>query len=176
MANQDLLSSILGRYTQGFRGFEAPETDRDFDTVANQVPSSDLAGSLADAFRSRDTPPFPDMLAGMFGRSSGTQRSGILGPLIATLGPQIAAQILARHGAPNRVSPQGIDPGEAEQVPEDAVREMAQEAERRDPSVMDRLADFYAQHPGVVKTLGALSLGYMLNRLAQRGRPRFGGL
>jgi hypothetical protein len=176
MSNQDLLGGILSRYAKGFRGGSSPETERDFDTVANQLPSSDLASALTDAFRSPETPPFPDMLANIFSRSGGRQRSETLGALIATIGPQIAGEILANHGSLSGVPAEGFDARAAEQMPEGAIRDMAEEAERRDASIMDRLGEFYAQHPGAVKALGAVSLGYILNRLAQREKSQFSGL
>jgi hypothetical protein len=74
------------------------------------------------------------------------------------------------------VPAEGFDARAAEQMPEGAIRDMAEEAERRDASIMDRLGEFYAQHPGAVKALGAVSLGYILNRLAQREKSQFSGL
>ena len=54
MNAMDILKPYLDRPT---------DTQEDFDEVARQVPSSALAGGLADAFRSDKTPDFGQMAA-----------------------------------------------------------------------------------------------------------------
>ena len=53
----------------------------------------ELSEGLAEAFRSSETPPFAQMLGGLFGRSDGQQRATILNQLIAAVGPQVLAQL-----------------------------------------------------------------------------------
>ena len=67
----------------------------------------------------------------------------------------------------NPVGQGPIRPDEAEHVPPAAVEELAAEAERKDPSVMDRLSHFYADLPGIVKTLGGLALTVAMAKVAQ---------
>ncbi len=61
-----------------------------------------------------------------------------------------------------------VTPEEAERIPPDTVRRLASAAEKQDPSVVDKISQFYAQHPTVVKALGAGALGSALSKLTGR--------
>jgi hypothetical protein len=65
---------------------------------------------------------------------------------------------------------QQITPERAELVPPDAVQQMAANAERKNPSIVDQVSQFYAQHPDVVKALGGAALAIMIQRIARRER------
>src|SRR5579863_9278733 len=60
---------------------------QDFEQVAQTASSSHLAGGLADAFRSNQTPPFAQMLSTLFSNSNGQQQAGILNHLLSAAGP-----------------------------------------------------------------------------------------
>jgi hypothetical protein len=62
-----------------------------------------------------------------------------------------------------------VTPEEAEQIEPEVVEEMAAEAEKKDPSIIDNVSDFYAQHPTLVKGLGAMALAFMMSRMAKGG-------
>jgi hypothetical protein len=187
------LGSVLQRY-QGANPMDAQDgVEDDFDMVAQQAPPQAIRGGLADAFRSEQTPPFPQMFGQMFGQSGGTQRAGVLNMLLRTLGPQILAGILARRmggGGGTGGSMGGgmgggglggilgdlmsgrkteVTPEEAEQIDPKVVEEVAAEAEKQDPSIIDNVSDFYAQHPTLVKGIGAAALAFMMSRLSKGG-------
>ena len=169
----DQLNNILRQYT-GVEAAQAPSTVHDdFDLFAQSAPQPLLADGLAEAFRSDQTPPFGQMIATLFGHSSGQQRAGILNTLISTLGPSIISQILARGGnSPlahllDRGQTQ-ISPQEAQRVSPEAVRDLAAHAEQKDSSIIDTLSNFYAQHPTLVKSLGAAALTVALAKIAER--------
>ena len=48
------------------------------------------------------------------------------------------------------------------------MSDIAQHAEKADPSVMDRIGSFYAKNPEVVKALGGTALAIALGRIANR--------
>jgi hypothetical protein len=56
----------------------------------------------------------------------------------------------------------------AAQVSDAQVREIAEAARQSDPSVLDRVGAYYAQHPDVVKVLGGAALAVALGQIAQR--------
>ena len=66
-----------------------------------------------------------------------------------------------------------MSPQQAEQIPTEAVEQLAREAEQRDPSVIDRVSDFYSEHPGLVKTLGAAALAVAMSGMAKQKRGLF---
>jgi hypothetical protein len=149
------------------------DTHTDFDEVARQVPPDVLGAGVADAFRSDQTPAFGDMVGQLFGNSSGQQRAGVLTQLIRALGPTVLSTIAG--GALGRLAQRGpgaaepsVTPSEADQVTPEQVREIAAAAEKKDSSVLDKVGDYYAQHPEVVKVLGGVALAVALGKMANR--------
>ena len=167
------LGDIFQQYTGSSAG-EAPSTVQDdFDQFAQHAPTGTLADGLASAFRSDQTPAFGQMIGDLFGQSNGQQRAGILNTLISTLGPTLVAQLLARRGASGLAGllnggQTEITPEEAQRVPPEAVQEIAAHAEKQDPSIIDTLSNFYAEHPTLVKTLGGAALAIAMASIAQR--------
>ncbi len=172
------LGGLLQQYA-GASAAQAPDTvDNDFDEIVQVAPRGAIADGLAEAFRSEQTPEFGQMAAQMFGQSTGNQRASILNTLIATLGPTLIAQLLGRKGGSSGLGgllegltgggqPE-ITPEQAEQISPEAVQDLATEAEKRDPSIIDQFSDFYAEHPTLIKTLGGAALAIALAKMAQR--------
>ncbi|MDQ3648939.1 MAG: hypothetical protein M3458_01415 [Acidobacteriota bacterium] len=170
------IGSMLQQYG-GAQANQAPNTvDNDFDQFAQAAPRSAMSDGLAEAFRSDQTPPFPNMLSQLFGQSSGTQRAGILNTLMGALGPTIMSQVLSRVGGGGGAGLAGllgggqseVTPEQAEQISPEAIQQIAAEAEQKDPSIIDRVSDFYSEQPALVKTLGAAALTVALAKIAQR--------
>jgi hypothetical protein len=158
------ISGLLGQYS-GANSQGAPdETEHHFSQVAGVAPRQEIAGGLNEAFRSDQTPPFPDMLSNLFGNSNGQQRAGLLNMLLGAAGPAMLGGVLGRYG----LNSQHVTPEEAERLPPEAAGEIARAAEKQDPSIIDRVSDFYADQPMVVKALGAGALAMILSRMANR--------
>ena len=64
-----------------------------------------------------------------------------------------------------------ISQADAERMSPTQVRDIAEEAEKSDPGILDRVGGFYAQHPDLVKMLGGAALAIALGRMANRN-PR----
>jgi hypothetical protein len=164
------LGGLLGQY------MDAQNPDRaeqDFDEVSRHAPRDAMAGGLAEAFRSDRTPPFANMLGQLFGNSNSNMKASLLNTLIAAAGPQVLSAILARHSgssAPKEINVQSghLSPEEADRVPAAAVEELADEAQKRDPNVIDQISDFYAEHPTLVKSLGAAALAVAMSHFAKQ--------
>jgi hypothetical protein len=167
------VTDILDKYGTA-RASEVPSSvEADFDRLSRHAPSATVSEGLAEAFRSNQTPPFANMLSQLFGRSPSTQKSDVLNTLVATLGPALVAQLLARHGASRaakelETGKAKVSPEVAEQVPEQSIAAVAAEAEKKDPSIVDRISKFYAEQPALVKTLGGLALTVAMAKVAQR--------
>ena len=180
------LGGVLQQYGASTRDVNDPAAENDFDQVSQVAPRDAIAGGLADSFRSSETPPFPSMLAQLFGNSSGTERAGILNQLLATLGPSLLAGGavgslggslggglggllggLTGGGQPH------VTPEQAQQIPPQAVEELARKAEQQDPNIIDRVSDFYAEHPTLVKGLGAAALAIAMRGMAKQKRGMF---
>ena len=163
----DQVGGLLQKYS-GASGSSPPQSAAsDFAKVAESAPPSALTSGLSAAFRSGNM-PFGEMISQLFAQSDATQRAGILGHLVAagpTAGSAGALEGLAAllPGARSAVSPE-----QAQQVPPEAVRELADAAAKSDPSVIDRASEFYAQHPTLVKSMGASALALIMSHLSQR--------
>jgi len=139
-------------------------TERDFDQVSQNAPQSHVASGLAEAFRSNQTPPFAQMLTTLFTNSNGQQQAGILNHLLGSAGPASGASILGGLlGGASQLTPE-----QAQQVPPESVQRLAEQAQNNDPSIIDKASSFYAQHPTLVKTLGAGSLALIMSHISQR--------
>ena len=166
------IGGLLQQYS-GAAAAQAPaNVDNDFEKVAQAAPQSTIADALAAAFRSDQTPAFGQMAAQMFGNSNGQQKAGILNTLIATLGPAVLAQLMSGRGSSVLGGLLGsgnreITPEQAEQISPDEVQHIAAEAEKKDPSIIDRFSNFYAEHPTLIKTLGGAALTIALAKIAE---------
>jgi hypothetical protein len=110
------------------------------------------------------------MLAALLARSSGSQRAGIVRMLLVAAGPQVLRHVLERFRRPEltRAAAGDITPEVAQSIPDEALQEVAVAAEKRDPSVIDRVSSFYAEQPQLVKTLGAAALTVALAHFANK--------
>ncbi|HEY2560786.1 MAG TPA: hypothetical protein VGI48_13870 [Caldimonas sp.] len=142
-----------------------------FDQVAQQASPQDLGSAVAAAFRSDATPPFGQMIGNLFGQSNPQQRAGILNQLVQVLGSgalsSIAGGTLANAvgGGAGSAAPATITPEQASQLSPSQVTAIAESAHKADPSILDRAGEFYAQHPQLVKGLGAAALAIALGKL-----------
>ena len=94
------IGDLLKQYQSGnATPANTPGVEQHFDQVAQAVPSSTLASGLAEAFRSGQTAPFPQMAAQLFANGNSQQQAGMLNGLLATLGPAMIAKFAG--GAPN---------------------------------------------------------------------------
>ena len=141
----------------------AANTEQDFEQVSQTASQPHLASGLAEAFRSNQTPPFAQMLGTLFSNSNGQQQAGILNHLLSSVGPGAASGMLGSLlGGASQVTPE-----QAQQVPPETVHQLAEQAEKNDPSIIDKASEFYSQHPTLVKTLGAGSLALIMSHMSR---------
>ena len=169
----DDLGDLVKRATSGEAS--TGEVHSAYDQVAQAVPQDTLSDGISHAFKSDQTPPFEQMVGGLFGQSNPDQKAGLLNQLLAALGPGAVDQVLGGTGG--GLGPlAGIAPGtsvtpqQAEQIPPQAVEVLARQAARKDPSIVDKAAGFYAQHPTLVKAIGAGALALLLSRISASRR------
>lgn len=164
---------ILEQYAQGGSTAADAHAGLHFDEVAAQAPREAVGGGIAAALRSGAGGSFASSVEQLFGSSNANQKAGVLSHLIQAVEPAVLSSMAG--GALARLLP-GISGG-ASPTPQDAdavspaqAGELAAAAEQRDPSVIDRVGSFYAQHPAVVKALGAAALAIAMNHMANRTR------
>jgi hypothetical protein len=169
----DQLGGLLQQYAGS--GQATQTTEQDFDNAANVAPREAMSQGLAEAFRSDQTPPFANMLGQLFANSSGSQRASILNTLIAAAGPALMSGALQSGGGMGSLggllgSRSEVSPQEAAAIPQQDIEELARTAEKHDPSIIDRVSEFYSEHPGLVKTLGAAALAVAMSGMTKEKR------
>ena len=138
-----------------------------FQQVAQSVDTTTLASGIAAAMRSNDTPAFPQMVSQLFSAGSSEQQSGMLNALMSALSPEQLAQIPALIPGLNPAAlAMGTTPASA--ISPDTVQQLAAHIEQRNPGIVDRMSAFYADHPGLVKTLGSAALVIAMRKIAER--------
>jgi hypothetical protein len=145
-----------------------------YDQISTAVPKSELAQGLAHAFKSDQTPAFEKMVSGLYSQSNDDQKAGLLNHVLAALGSGGLTQALAGAGGLGGLASVlgggSVTPQQAQQVPPEAVQVLAQRAAQKDPGIMDQAAGFYAQHPTLVKTIGAGALALLMSRISASRR------
>jgi hypothetical protein len=192
------LGNLLQQYMAGASGADNSRAEQDFERVTQAAPREAVAQGVTQAFRSDQTPPFAQMVGQMFGQSNPNQRASMLNQLIAAAGPSLIGMLAGRGGAGGMggggmggglgglggllggmlgggnggTTPPQITPEQAAQLSPEQVQDIAQKAEQENPGVVERMGDFYAEHPNVVKGLGGAALAIALAHMASNIQRR----
>jgi hypothetical protein len=167
------LGNLLQQYA-GSHPANPDQAENDFEQVSQNAPRADLAQGVTEAFRSDQTPPFSQMVGQLFNNSDSGQRAGMLNQLLGSIGPGVLSSIAGgalgslfggqgnNQGAAPRVTPE-----QASTMTPEQVQQIAEKAQQENPGIMDRMGEFYAEHPQLVKGLGGAALAIALGRMAQ---------
>jgi hypothetical protein len=172
----DQVGNLLKQYTSGGAAAQpAPDVHAHFDEVAQAAPSSSIAEGLSAAFKSDKTPAFGEMLTTLFNNSNGDQKAGMVNHLLSSVSPDTLKGLLSGTGLAGLAGMLGgsntqLTPEQAQQLSPEAVQQLAAHAEKTNPSVIDSISNFYAQHTTLVKTLGGAALTVALAKVAERQR------
>lgn len=140
-----------------------PEAQAQFQQIAQSAPPQVLSQGIADAFNSDHTPPFGQMVGHLFGHADNQQKTGIIGALLGSLGA-------AAHPALTQAGVDDASPTQATQMTPEQVQQIATQAKQANPGIVGTMSDFYAQHPVLVKSLGAAAMAIVLGRMRSPGR------
>lgn len=135
----------------------APEAREQFHQVVHSTPPEVLSQGLNEAFNSDQTPPFAQMVGHLFGHADDQQKAGIVSTLLGSLG----------GGTHPALAQAGINatPEQATQLSTDQVQQIASQAQQVNPGIVGQMSNFYAQHPTLVKSLGAAAMAIVLGRM-----------
>lgn len=124
-----------------------------FQQVASRVPHSELSSLLTNIFQSPETGTFGDNVSRMYGESNPQQQAGILNRLLNAIGDPGALSSLGLNlsGLGNSST---VTPEQAQQVSPDAVKEIANHAQRQNGGIVQQVGEFYSEHPQLVQALG----------------------
>jgi hypothetical protein len=167
------LDSLLKQYA-GTHPASPDQAENDFDQAAQNAPRSDLAQGVTEALRSDQTPPFSQMVGQLFNNGDSGQRAGMLNQLLGGIGPGALSSIaggalgsLFGGQGNNNAAASQLTPEQASTMTPEQVQQIAAKAEQDNPGIVDRMGEFYAEHPQLVKGLGGAALALVLGRMAQ---------
>ena len=169
------LGSLLSQFTGG--GNSANASDH-FQQVSQNASPDLLSQGLSAMFHSDQTPPFGQMAGQLFGQANPNQQAGMLNQLLSGMGPSVLASLVAGSGGgalsailgkltPGAAAPAAITPEQASQLTPEQVQQIASHAEQHSPGIIDKMSGFYAEHPGLIKTLGGAALTIALAKMAE---------
>ena len=163
------LVGIFDQYRNASVANPPQNVQQDYQRTVEAVPSSHLVDALGEAFRSRETPPFGQMVTSLFANSNPDQRAGILNHLLSAVGPgALGSLALGSLGGVLRGGKANISPEQAKLVSPEDVHQLAEHAEKQNPSIIDHASQFYSQHPKLVQALGAGSLALIMSHISKR--------
>jgi hypothetical protein len=167
----DQLSKAVGKQSGSGAQGPAENLHQGFDRVSQEAAPESIAAGLSHAFRSNETPPFGQMVSTLFRNGNPQQRTGLLSTLLSAAGPGLLGNFVGRSGGLGNLasafqSGQPISEAHAAQVSPEEVEELASHSERQNPSVVDHVSGFSAQHPNLVKTLGSGALSVVMSKIS----------
>lgn len=162
------LKGMLGQYTGASAAQPPQNVHADFDEAARNAPPETLAEGISHAFQSDQTPPFHQMVSQLYANGDPQQRTGLLNHLLSGITPGSLPATGALGGLASLLGGGGnnVTPSQAQQVPPQAVEQLAQHVHSQNPSIVDEISGFVSQHPGWVKTLGGGALTLALAKMA----------
>jgi cytochrome c553 len=167
------LGNLLQKYLNVPSGQANSDVSAHFDEIAQHAPPQVMGQGIADALRSDQTPELGQMVSDMFKRANPQQQAGMLNQILGSVNPGILGSLggalggLASQVGGGHVQ---ITPQQASEISPQQVQDLANHAEKQNPGIFDKLGDFYAQHPDLVKTLGSAALTIALAKMANRMR------
>ncbi len=170
------LGSLLSQFTGS--GTPANATDH-FDKVAQSASPDLLSQGLSAMFHSDQTPSFGQMAGQLFGQANSNQQAGMLNQMLAGMGPGVLASLVngAQGGGLGAIlgqltqggtAPTAVTPDQASKLTPEQVQVIASHAEQHNPGIVDEMSGFYAQHAGLIKTLGGAALTIALAKMAEK--------
>jgi hypothetical protein len=157
------IGGILQQYAGGSApGRQGRNIDEDFDRTTEAAPREVVVDALTKAFRSDATPAFPEIVSNLFRNSTPVQRSALISTLLKSVGATGAASVLGEIGLSKLGGVFGgaeaqLAPAQTDEISPETVKSVATRAAERDPSVLERIASFYADRIGSFDQRTAIS-------------------
>jgi len=167
------LLDLLAQYKNATAGQAVAAAPDHFHEVAQSAPPEVVAQGISAALRSDQTPAFGQMVSQLFQQGNPQQQTGMLNQLLAGLAPS-ALSALAGAGlgnlVPGAAGASQLTPDQVARLSPQQVQQIAEHAEKHNPTIIDQMSNFYAQHPGLVKTLGSAALTIALAKISNNMR------
>jgi hypothetical protein len=165
MAVLDDVKELLGKYASGATA--SGETAAHFHQVAQAVDSGTLAGGIAEALQSDQTPPFPKIASQLFASGSSEQKRAMLNALVSAIPPDLRQTISATVPSVPSISVDTTTASAAAVSPRD-VQTLADHAQKHDAGIIEKMSAVYAAHPTLLKALGTGAMAIAMQKIAEQ--------
>jgi hypothetical protein len=171
------LASLLSQFAGGGNAANTANAPDQFHQAAQNASPDLISQGLSAMFNSSQTPAFGQMTGQLFGQANPDQQAGMLNQMLGSMGPGVLASLLGGAGGAGLTSilgqltggakPAALTPEQASKLNPTQVQDIAHHAEQNSPGIVDKMSSFYAEHPGLVKTLGGAALAIALAKMAE---------
>lgn len=171
------LGSLLSQFAGGGNAANTANAPDQFHQAAQNASPDLISQGLSAMFKSNETPAFGQMAGQLFEQANPNQQAGMLNQMLGSMGPGVFASLLGGAGGVGLSSilaqltagakPAAVTPEQASKLTPAQVQEIAHHAEQHSPGIVDKMSSFYAEHPGLVKTLGGAALAIALAKMAE---------
>jgi len=167
MAVLDDVKELLGKYAAGATA--SGDTAAHFQQVAQAVDSGTLAGGIAEALQSDQTPPFSKIVSQLFASGSGEQKRAMLNALVSAIPSDQRDKISATVPSVPSISVDTTTESASAVTPKD-VQKLADHAQKHDAGIIEKMSAVYAAHPALLKALGTGAMAIAMRKIAERGQ------
>jgi hypothetical protein len=163
------IGDLAARYAANSNQAGTENTHEDFQQVVEAAPRDVVRHGIANMFRSDQTPPFPEMVSNLFSQSNQNQKTGLLNQLLSSVEPDALSRIPGLSSLAGLTGATGKNTQTlATQLSPEQVQQIATHVQNQDPSIIDRVSEFYTQHPGLMKAVGSLALSIAMKHMMRR--------
>lgn len=167
------VSAVLRQYAAETGVHSVQKVEQDFVAIAQQVPAQEVTGGLVQAIHSEQTPPFDELMRQSFERADAGQRAAMLKRLLEGASPRVLSPLtdntVLRYIARDEYHVVSVHADDAigGLLSPGVFQQIAGEAAAHDPTVVDRMSEFYAVDPDAGRTLGGAALSVALGKMAE---------
>jgi hypothetical protein len=161
MSLLDQLAPLLQQYTGGQPAQTEAAAHSHYDQIAEAVPVHQLAPTIGPALGTLPLDEVRNRISASATQMTAPQRGSLVQTMLAGLGPNVAS-VLATLGLDptlenNPAQATGADAGA-----------LAAHVRQERPEIFNQAMAVYAQHPMLVKMLGAMAIAKIAQQLTQR--------
>lgn len=161
MSLLDQIGPLLRQYAGGNAAATDAEAHAHYDQITAAVPPHQLAPAIGPALTTLPPDDVRDRVSASAAQMNAPQRGSLVQSILAGLGPQASSVLSSLGLSPSlATNPTSASPADA--------GALAAHVQQERPEIFNQAMAFYAQHPMLVKTLGAVAIARIAQQLTHR--------
>ena len=168
-----MIKDVVAKYAKAGPPPSPFSVHNEFDELDNHCHRDTLAEGISELFHSRSVAAFGELLSQLYSRSDPAVRTGLIAVLLSAVRPVGASHSTALAEVIDAFQRGELTADKGHRVSPGDVQQLATHAVRQDVSMLERVSDFYSQHPHLVKTLDPDALRVILTKMARKEAKLF---